>query len=174
MMPLLSTDRVKNSPSISRRPATSADEKFMRELHKAAYQEVIVRQFGQWDDALQASLFSQKWIPEKFEIVEIAGRAIGCVRVDDRTDHVFLEEIQLLPEFQGRGIGSALIQSEITRARRMHQPVLLQVLTGNDRARALYERLGFEVCGTTERHFILSTKNFVSQTARANALNGYC
>jgi ribosomal protein S18 acetylase RimI-like enzyme len=129
----------------------------MRELHKAAYYEVVVRQFGQWDDELQASLFSKKWIPEQFEIVQMAGRAIGCMRVDDRPECVFLEEIQILPEFQRRGIGSALIQGEIARARLLQKPVRLQVLTSNDSARALYVRLGFHECGTTDRHFILST-----------------
>jgi len=142
------------SPSIKRRPATAADEPFMRELHKAAYHEVVVRQFGQWDEEFQASLFSKKWIPEKFEIVEIAGRAIGCIRVDDWPEDVFLSEIQILPEFQGRGIGSALIQGEIARAQLRQKPLRLEVLKSNDRARVLYERLGFQVCGATDTHFV--------------------
>ena len=129
----------------------------MRELHKTAYRDVVVQQFGQWDDELQASLFSKQWIPERFEILEIDGQAIGCIRVDDRPDHLWLEEIQLLPEFQGRGLGSGLVQGEIARARLLQRPVRLQVLKSNVRARALYERLGFQVCGTTDRHFVLST-----------------
>lgn len=144
------------SLGINRRPATAADEQFLRELHKAAYREVVVRQFGQWDDEFQAGLFSQKWIPERFEVLESDGRAIGCIRVDDQPEQMFLAEIQLLPDFQGRGIGSELIQGEIARARHLQKPLRLQVLKSNDRARALYERLGFRVCGTTDRHFVLS------------------
>src|ERR1043166_18716 len=86
-----------------RRPATAADEPFMRRLHKAAYHDVVVRQFGQWDAELQARLFSKEWIPEKIEILEIDGCAIGCLRVDDLPDQVFLAQIQLLPEYQRRG-----------------------------------------------------------------------
>ena len=132
----------------------------MRRLHKAAYQDVIIRQFGQWDDEIQSLLFSQKWVPEEFEILQMDGCPIGCIRVEDHPDHVLLAEIQILPEFQGHGLGSKLIQNEIARARGLHKPVRLQVLTSNHRARDLYLRLGFEINGTTDRHFILSVKQF--------------
>ena len=132
----------------------------MRRLHKAANQDVIVRQFGAWDDEIQARLFSQKWVPEAFEILLMDGRPIGCIRVEDHPDHVLLADIQLLPEFQGRGLGSSLIQNEIARARSLHKPLRLQVLTSNHRARDLYLRLGLEIIGNTDRHFILSVKPF--------------
>ena len=132
----------------------------MRRLHKAAYQDVITRQFGQWDDEVQALLFSRKWVPEEFEVLEMDGRPIGCIRVADHPDHVLLAEIQILPEFQGQGIGSELIQNEFARARALQKPVRLQVLTSNHRARDLYLRLGFEITGTTDRHLILSTGHF--------------
>ena len=141
---------------IERRRANPSDEQFMRKLHKAAYYDVIMRQFGGWDDALQAALFSKKWFPEKFDILEINEQPIGCMRIEDRPDQIFFAEIQILPEFQGRGIGSELIQAEISRAQKLQKPIRLQVLQKNERARALYERLGFAVYGTTDRHFLLS------------------
>jgi len=63
--------------------------------------------------------------------------------------------IQLLPEFQGRGIGSDLILRELAHAKALGKPLRLQVLRANDRARALYERLGFRVVGETEHHFMM-------------------
>jgi ribosomal protein S18 acetylase RimI-like enzyme len=141
---------------VERRQANASDEQFMRKLHKAAYYDVIVRQFGGWDDELQASLFSKKWRPEQFEILELDGQPIGCIRIEDRSDEVFLAEIQILPDFQSRGIGREVIQGEVARAHKMKKPIRLQVLKKNERARALYERLGFGLCGTTDRHFILS------------------
>ena len=139
-----------------KRPAIHSDEPFMRALHKAAYQDVVARQFGWWDDEVQYSLFTQKWAPEKFEIIEIEGKPIGCLSVENHPDKVFVAEVQILPEFQGRGIGAELIRAELARARQMQKPVHLQVLQKNERARAFYERLGFTVQGTTNRHFSMT------------------
>jgi len=138
---------------IQKRPAVPSDEAFMRKLHKAAYHDVVVRQFGCWDDEVQYSFFTEKWCPEKFEIIEFDGKAIGCISVSSESDKIFIFEIQLLPEFQGRGIGTELVCAEIRTARSQQKPVHLQVLRKNERARAFYERLGFVVSGTTVTHF---------------------
>jgi ribosomal protein S18 acetylase RimI-like enzyme len=138
-----------------RRPAKESDEVFMCKLHKAANHDVVVRQFGEWNDELQVSLFAKKWQSDPFEILEIDGQPIGCIRIEDRPDEVFFAEIQILPEFQGQGIGSQLIQTEITRASKLKKPIRLQVLQKNERARKLYEQLGFTMYGTTDRHFLL-------------------
>ena len=139
---------------IGRRCATTSDEKFMRELHKAAYYDVVVQQFGKWDDAFQAALFSKKESLEKFEILELNHQLIGCIRIENHPDHIFFAEIQILPEFQGRGIGSNIIRTEIARAYEIQKPIRLQVLRENKRAKHLYERLGFVEYGKTEKHFL--------------------
>jgi ribosomal protein S18 acetylase RimI-like enzyme len=56
----------------------------------------------------------------------------------------FIEEIALLPEVQGRGIGTRLIRDILQAAQRRGFPVRLSVFASNP-ARALYARLGFEV-----------------------------
>ena len=132
----------------------------MRRLHKAAYLDVITRQFGPWDDEVQALLFSRKWVPEEFDVLLIDGSPIGCIRVEDHPDHMHFAEIQILPEFQGRGIGSDIIRNEMARAKGLQKPVRLQVLTSNHRALELYLRLGFEITGATDRHLVLSTEHF--------------
>jgi ribosomal protein S18 acetylase RimI-like enzyme len=63
-----------------------------------------------------------------------------------------LNELVILPEFQGRGIGSSLLQEIIEDANNRGMPVRLQVLKAN-RALKLYERLGFVKNGETETHF---------------------
>ena len=128
----------------------------MRALHKAAYHDVVVQQFGVWDDLFQASLFTQKWVPEKFEIVESNGKPIGCISIEDHADAIYLAEIQILPELQGRGIGSELMKTEIRRAGEKRKPLCLQVLLKNQRARTFYERLGFVLTDTTDTHARMS------------------
>ncbi len=131
----------------------------MRALHKAAYHDVVLEQFGRWDDLLQASLFTQKCVPEKFEIVEWDGKSIGCISIENHTDVIYLAEIQILPEFQGHGIATELIETEIRRAGELKKPLRLQVLLKNGRARAFYERLGFTCDGTTATHFKMSYRS---------------
>jgi ribosomal protein S18 acetylase RimI-like enzyme len=141
---------------IEQRQARPSDEPFMRALHKAAYQDVVSRQFGSWNDEIQYSMFTDKWDPGQFEIIEIEGKPIGCISSANHPDEVIIAEIQIHPEYQGRGIGSELMKAEIARARATQRSVVLQVLHKNDRARAFYERLGFAVGGTTDTHYKMS------------------
>ena len=136
---------------LERRPATSSDTEFARISHHAAYRDVVCRQFGAWDGALQDQLFEEKWIPDQFEIVLCDGNPCGFLSVEDQPDHIYISEIVIAPQFQGRGIGSRLLNEEMQRGREAKSPLRLQVLREN-RAIELYRRLGFKECGTTETH----------------------
>lgn len=109
---------------------------------RRAYEALVVRVFGAWDDEPIAADFAAKWGAGGFEIVEERGVPVGAVWVTDEGPYVRLREIFLLPEAQGRGIGTALIRAEIDAARRRGRPLRLRVLRAN-RARELYRRLGF-------------------------------
>jgi ribosomal protein S18 acetylase RimI-like enzyme len=123
------------------RPATSVDSEFCLDLHYKAMGPLIVDIFGVWDPQVQ-KLFHIKWFdPVHVRIVESAGISIGVLDVRDQRDHIYLSRIELLPEYQGRGIGTDLVRAVLARG----QPVRLHVFRANTRARALYERLGFVV-----------------------------
>ncbi len=139
---------------LERRPATPSDTEFARISHHEAYREVVSRQFGAWDEALQARLFEEKWIPDQFEIVLYDGNPCGFLSIEDRPDHIYVSEIVIVPQFQGRGIGSRLLNEEMQRGRETKSPLRLQVLKAN-RAIELYRRLGFKECGTTETHLCM-------------------
>ena len=66
--------------------------------------------------------------------------------------YVRLRDLFLTPEYQGRGIGSRLVNEELAKARRLGKPLRLRVLKDN-RARALYRRLGFTDCGETKTQY---------------------
>lgn len=136
------------------RQATAEDKEFLYVLNRAAYEDAVQRQFGQWDEAWQRQHFEEKWAPESFQIVEQAGRPIGTLSVSRTNEEVQIIEIQLLPECQGHGIGTQLLQQELQFAEANGLPVRLQVFRGN-RARTLYERLDFRVYGKTDIHFLM-------------------
>jgi GNAT superfamily N-acetyltransferase len=56
----------------------------------------------------------------------------------------WLEELYVVPEFRGAGVGSALLADVLARAERLKwRGVELEVVVGHERAAALYLRHGF-------------------------------
>lgn len=57
--------------------------------------------------------------------------------------------VYVCPEYQGKGIGKALIREIIDRARRLEYHAIMAGITAdNTISIALHEKLGFEHCGT--------------------------
>lgn len=73
------------------------------------------------------------------------GQRVGIVQFEESAEAIFLYQIEVLPEFQGVGVGTTVVQSLIDRCERERKPLSLQVFRTNLRARRLYERLGFVV-----------------------------
>jgi ribosomal protein S18 acetylase RimI-like enzyme len=111
-----------------------------------------------WDEAWQLEHFRTSFRPEARSVIELQGDPIGFVDIVERKDCFYLENIEIAPLYQSRGIGARIIQKLIERARQKLLPVKLQVLKVNPRARALYERLGFRCTGETATHFVMECR----------------
>jgi GNAT superfamily N-acetyltransferase len=123
------------------RPATLADAEFCYQLHKAAMGEYITAIWG-WDEPVQRAFHQRAFDPRRWQII-IAGQAgIGILDVDYRPGEIYLSRIEIDPGYQGRGIGTRIISALADQAERTGQDLVLDVLTVNRRARALYQRLG--------------------------------
>lgn len=131
------------------RAATSEDHAFLRELNRLAYEDVVTRQFGVWDDSAQRQRFDSKLQRAAFRIVELAGRPTAAVWSSEHGDHVFLHELLVLPEFQSRGIGSQILRWELARAEAVRKPMRLHTLVLN-RAQEFYRRHGFIETGRSD------------------------
>jgi ribosomal protein S18 acetylase RimI-like enzyme len=149
-------------PRITRRPATPADTEFARSVHHAAVRDVVERQFGPWNEAQQDRFFDGDWKPEIFEIILCDGVPCGYVCVEDRADDVHVREIDILPEYQGRGIGTHILRDAIARADARGVPIRLGTLHEN-RASALYQRLGFVETGRTATHLVFERRSTASR-----------
>lgn len=136
---------------LSRRPAAVTDTDWARQVHHCALRQVVEAQFGGWDETEQDRFFDRDWLVEIFEVLEWWGQPCGYVCVEERSDDVHVRELVIAPEFQNQGIGSALVMDATRRAEERHVPVVLGTLHAN-RARVLYQRLGFEEVGTTATH----------------------
>ena len=82
---------------LERRTATSSDTEFARTTHHAAFRDVVSRQFGTWDEALQDRLFEEEWIPDKFEIILCDNNPCGFLSIEDHPDHIYVRWIAITP-----------------------------------------------------------------------------
>jgi ribosomal protein S18 acetylase RimI-like enzyme len=139
---------------VTRRPARETDMDFARSVHHQAYRDVSVRQFGPWDERQQDEYFAEDWTSGEFEIVLCDGIPSGYLCVEDGEHNIHIRELVLMPEFQGRGIGSSLLREVMQRASRRGVPVRLGTFHMN-RALDLYRRLGFKEIGRTETQILM-------------------
>ncbi len=126
------------------RPATDDDFDFLFALHRSAMREYIDAIWG-WHDGWQAEYFLKKFDPSTRQIIVIDGVDAGVLVVEERPDGVYVGLIELLPTYQGRGVGTAIISGLLTDAHRRGLTLSLHVLRTNHPARRLYERLGLRV-----------------------------
>ena len=110
---------------------------------------VYVDQTAGWDDAEQRAIADREFGALPYAVVEEGGRPVGYVCVLHESECDFVEEIALLPQVQGRGIGTRLLRDILQAAERRGVPVRLSVFLSNP-AQALYTRLGFTVLRVEE------------------------
>lgn len=139
---------------ITLRPASEEDQDFCRQVHHRAYHDVVERQFGRWDDAQQDGFFAEAWHQLQLNVIEADGHPIGCLCCETQPEQILLLEIFLLPALQGNGIGTKLIRQEQAAAAKQGLPLRLRVLKEN-RARQLYQRLGFQDTGEDATHYLM-------------------
>ncbi|MDG5500237.1 GNAT family N-acetyltransferase [Marinobacter sp. BGYM27] len=138
------------------RQSRADDIDWLYELNCASYRDVVVRQFGGWDDAVQRQIFFSRWQgPRAARIIQSGTERIGVLILEQRGDYDWLQEIQISPYLQGQGLGSSLLRELIADARSRGVPVRLQVLHANEGARRLYERLGFVVIQKLDNHHLM-------------------
>ena len=144
---------------MSLRPAGDADNAFLQHLYRSTRWEEL--EPTRWPDEAKIGFLDQQFVfqqrhyrtafPEaEYYVVVRAAEPIGRISLDRTRLVLHLIEISLLPEWRGRGLGSALIEAlqQEVRAGRCDS-VELQVLTTNP-ARRLYGRLGFVELGGEE------------------------
>lgn len=92
---------------------------------------------------------------EAGQVIELAGQPVGLVKVVRSAQRWKLLQLQVLPQYQGRGIGTEVVLDVLKQARAVHLPVVLTVLKENP-AKRFYERVGFRVVGEREHVYEMS------------------
>ncbi|MBB4172021.1 MULTISPECIES: GNAT family N-acetyltransferase [unclassified Rhizobium] len=76
------------------------------------------------------------------EVIELNGKAVGCIAAIWHEDHIFIEKLYIAPAFQSRGIGTYVLNTKSSQAAQQGRPTRLSVLTTNPADR-FYKRAGF-------------------------------
>ena len=83
--------------------------------------------------------------------MEVNGKFCGYLCVKEDSEALILNELEIHPKEQGRGLGTEVLKELISESQKRGAPIRLQVLNEN-RAKSLYERFGFKTCGRTDTH----------------------
>ena len=113
------------------RTATADDKIFLFDLARTVYKKLVIDQFGEWEEDSQRNYFEKKWGKANYQIIKKDDKRIGTIWVTTEKDFIQLNEIQLLPDFQGQGIGSTLVQRELEKAQKQRKPMRLRLLKKN-------------------------------------------
>lgn len=162
--------------ALSIRPASVADEPFLYALY-ASTRAAELASWG-WDAALQTQFLQLQfraqqqhyaaypnpvhWVIEHHApngqspaaAIQQLVQPIGRVLLSFCSDEIRLVDISLLPDFRNRGIGAALVGWVQAQARAEGKAVRLHVTPAN-RARNLYERMGFRLVEDRQSHLLL-------------------
>ena len=140
-------------PAWTLRPATPADLPFLLALRLATMAGHFERQgIAQSEDEHRLR------VERRFDaacVVVCDGTDAGLLKLVREAPTWTLEQIQLLPAYQGRGLGRAILAAVIAEARAAAMPLQLGVLKANP-ARRLYERLGFAVSAESATGFTMT------------------
>lgn len=129
------------------------DYEFVYKVKKDAYKKYVEHYWGKWNDIDQRNRFKEA-IEKTFDrtyIIMVNNKRIGFYQghlVNERT--YYIENICIIPEYQGKGIGTELIKSILEK--NSDKNVEIQYFKQNPVGK-LYERLGFVDNGETEFHY---------------------
>jgi ribosomal protein S18 acetylase RimI-like enzyme len=90
-----------------------------------------------------------------YDVIVVGGQPAGRLYVDRPAHEIRIVDIALLPEHRGSGVGTRLIAGVLQEGRASGRPVTIHVERGN-RARGLYERLGFRQIDSTGVYDLLA------------------
>jgi ribosomal protein S18 acetylase RimI-like enzyme len=134
------------------RPETAADVPFLFQLYVSTRWDELAS-LTDWSEAQKIGFLESQFTAQRdhylkyyanssFDIIEQHGVPAGRLYVDRQERTLLIVDVALLPQWRGRGIGTALIEALFAEARGVGKEVSISVEKFNP-AQRLYRRLGF-------------------------------
>ena len=112
------------------------------------YSEAMAPLVTGWNDTAQRRMVKLALGEEGASIMVVDKSDAGWLHVSETRFDIHLGHLYLEADRRNQGLGTRFLQWMIERAQRKAKAFTLDVMT-NNRARALYERLGFVATGTS-------------------------
>ncbi|MER8487825.1 GNAT family N-acetyltransferase [Mesorhizobium australicum] len=126
------------------RPAETADAATIRNIVRAAYAK-WVPVIGREPLPMRAD-YDKAVAEHPFELAVEDGRLVGMIETTLADDHLWIENVCVAPEAQGRGIGRLVLERAETKAREAGRPELRLLTNGAFEANvSLYKRHGYTI-----------------------------
>ena len=123
------------------------DEAFCWTIYREAMQP-LTAELMQWNEASQRRGIEEALRDDDASILVSADTDAGWLHVIETRRDIHLGHLYLAPHQRNRGLGTKFLRWMGERARRKDKNFTLEVLK-NNRARGLYERLGFRIIETS-------------------------
>jgi len=161
--------------AILKSPCIEDAEKMLHYIKKSCGEtDFLTRYPEEWNNVSIAS--EEKWVRNLRESQsalaitcyidgEIAGNCEINFRGGMKTSHRATVAIAILKEYWNLGIGSAMFAEliAVAKARPETEIVELEFVEGNDRAKALYEKYGFQIVGERPNAFQLKDRRLLKE-----------
>jgi ribosomal protein S18 acetylase RimI-like enzyme len=135
---------VMTNSSIRFRPAEPADAVAIRDIVRAAYAK-WVPMIGREPLPMRAD-YDKAVAEHPFELAVAEGRIVGMIETLLADDHLWIENVCVAPEAQGRGIGRLLLERAERKAFEAGQSELRLLTNGAFEANvSLYKRHGYVI-----------------------------
>lgn len=162
------------------RPVTEADLPFLERLYGTTREDELKQ--VPWTDEQKAAFVRQQfqaqhaWWTEHyagatFDLVLAGDEPIGRLYVDRWEREIRIVDVAILPAWRGRGLGERLLRGVFAEGDAAGKPVSIHVEQYN-RARRLYERLGFEYRETAPGVYLLMVREPASAGTAAAVPGG--
>lgn len=138
---------------IQYRKATDKDFELALQIKSRSIKIYIDKIWG-WDDTVQLEYHRNDFNPATLQIIlDNHGYEIGLLDVREDDGLIYIKSILIDHSAQGKGIGTHILTKIIQQSAQSNKKIELQVYKINEKARKLYERLGFKIIGQTELHY---------------------
>ena len=137
------------------RPVGDSDRAFLVDLYASVREPELAH--VPWDDNMKRAFVEHQFAAQDthyrahypgatLDVVEVDGEPAGRLYVHRGPSDIRIMDVALVPAYRGRGIGTTLLRGLIAEAEGSGRKLSIHVEM-NNRARRLYERLGFRAAG---------------------------
>ena len=140
------------SGEVALRAVRAEDEDFLLQVYAASRADEMA--LVDWDEAqklaflrmqfeAQRAQYHERFPDAEYDVILYRGSPAGRLWIGRTPEQIRLLDIAILPEFQNKGVGAALLKSLMAESEATGKPLRHMVFKMNTAAMRFYERLGF-------------------------------